>query len=120
MEPIINPWIFYLIELFSNLKDLGFVSFLGGAAIMMFLFISGEDYITFKDVWKSTRWGLIPMIIGAILAILMPTQETMTKMLVASFITPDNINLGVEGVQAIFEYIITTAAEIFDTAATGG
>ena len=41
------------------------------------------------------------------------------KMLVASFITPDNIELGVEGVKAIFDYIVTTAAELFGPT-TGG
>lgn len=113
MEPIINPWIFYLIELFAEIESTAFIiSVLSGIGLIGII-VFGIDSWNTEGFKKLIKWPTIITISGLILAGLIPTEETMIKMLVASFITPDNVELGVEGVKAIFDYIITTAAELF-------
>ena len=112
MEPIISPWIFYLMSIADGLKIFGGISAFIGAvvAIGMYTFFGFEhDEIA---PWKYTKFPIIITIIGLIICLFVPSQEIMTKMIVASFITPDNIELGVEGIKSIFEYILTTTIEI--------
>lgn len=120
MEPIINPWIFYLMDLANGLRAVAFgtmmLGFLIGGISLMIYGMEHDKLVP----WKYLKWFIIAIAAGGVLTIFIPTQETLTKMLVASFITPDNINLGIEGVQAIFDYIIETAAEFFGPAAAGG
>jgi len=113
MEPIINPWIFYLIELFAEIDSTAFIiAVLGGIGLIAVIVFVIDNWNA-EDFRKLIKWPAIITISGLVLMGLIPTEETMIKMLVASFITPDNVELGVEGVKAIFNYIITTAAELF-------
>ena len=113
MEPIINPWIFYFMSLADGFRDAGFVitiiAFVVGVISILAYGMENDELMP----WKYLKWFVIAFIAGGAISILIPSQETITKMLVASFITPDNVELGVEGVKAIFDYIITTAAELF-------
>lgn len=118
MEPIISPWIFYLIEVLGALKEVGWACcFISGVGFIVFFVMASE--INVETIRKIIRWPIIGIIVGVILTIFMPSEETMIKMLVASFVTPDNIELGVEGVKAIFDYIVETAAELFGPAIGG-
>ena len=113
MEPIINPWIFYLIELFAEIDSTAFIIAILGGIGLIAVIVSSIDNWNAEDFRKLIKWPAIITISGLVLMGLIPTEETIIKMLVASFITPNNIELGVEGVKAIFDYIITTAAELF-------
>lgn len=113
MEPIISPWIFYLMNLADGFRAAGYV-------ITLVAFMAGVISLVVYNIdkggllpWKYLKWFIIAFAAGGAISIFIPSQEVITKMLVASFITPDNIELGVEGVKAIFDYIITTAAELF-------
>lgn len=112
MEPIINPWIFYLIEVLGALKEAGWACCIMSGVGFIVLFVMASE-LNVETMKKIIRWPIIGITVGIILTILMPSEETMIKMLVASFVTPDNIELGVEGVKAIFDYIVKTAAELF-------
>ena len=113
MVPIINPWIFYLIELFAEIDSTAFIIAILGGIGLIAVIVSSIDNWNAEDFRKLIKWPAIITISGIVLMGHIPTEETMIKMLVASFITPNNIELGVEGVKAIFDYIITTAAELF-------
>ena len=111
MEPIISPWIFYLIEVLDTLKEVGWVCcIMGGIGFIVLFVIATKLNVDVETMRKIARWPIISIIVGIILTIFIPSEETMIKMLVASFIAPDNVELGVEGVKAIFEYIIETSA----------
>lgn len=119
MEPIINPWIFYFMNLADGFRAAGYViTILGFAVGIVSLMVYGMEHDELLP-WKYLKWFIIAFVGGGAISILIPSQEVITKMLVASFITPDNIELGVEGVKAIFDYIITTAAELFGPAIGG-
>ena len=113
MEPIISPWIFYLIELFAEIESTAFIIAVLGGIGLIAVIVFGIDNWNVENLRKLIKWPAIITISGLILTGLVPTEETMIKMLVASFITPDNVELGVEGVKVIFDYIVETAAELF-------
>lgn len=120
MEPIISPWIFYFMNMADKLAAaapiLTGASVIGAFAAIMIYSIENDEFIP----WKYLKWFVIVGVAGLVMIVFIPNQETITKMLVASFITPDNIELGVEGVKAIFEYIMETAANLFGPVANGG
>ena len=113
MEPIISPWIFYFMSLADGFRAAGYIiTILGFAVGIVSLMVYGMENDKLMP-WKYLKWFVIAFVVGGAISIFIPSQEVITKMLVASFITPDNIELGVEGVKAIFDYIVTTAAELF-------
>ena len=96
MEPIINPWIFYLIDVIGKLQ--GALMFLCGAMgialmLMILSFLTEDESF---DIFSTKRNILfkrisICFVISAILCIITPSRATMYKMVAASFITPNNI-----------------------------
>ena len=119
MEPIINPWIFYFMNLADGFRSAGYIlAILGFAVGLISILAYGLENDEFMP-WKYLKWFVIAFVGGGAMSILIPSQEVITKMLVASFITPDNIELGVEGVKVIFDYIVETAAELFGPTAGG-
>ena len=118
MEPIISPWIFYLMSIVDGLIGVGIMSMIiGGMTLVFCIIYTVEEY---KWPRKLGGWTIAVIVTGALIMLFVPNEETITKMLVASFVTPDNIELGVEGVQTIFEYIVNTAASLFSPTANGG
>ena len=113
MEPIISPWIFYFMSLADGFRAAGYILALTGFGVGVISLVIYNMENGGLLPWKYLKWFIITFVAGGAMSIFIPSQEVITKMLVASFITPDNIELGIEGVKAIFDYIITTAAELF-------
>ena len=93
IEPIISPWIFYLIEVISNLKVASFVVAAITACIATFsgmrLFIADEEHkLNFA---KHFKISLVICIIVSIVSMLCPSQNTMYKMLISNYVTPNNL-----------------------------
>lgn len=95
MEPIINPWVFYYIEVLDRLST--------GIAVGMFVCVavvtfSGMDYYDF-DTTETTKRRCKKMIKAAVMLfllfgavqILIPDKKTMYQMLAASYVTENNI-----------------------------
>lgn len=95
MEPIISPWVFYLIGVVDRLSN-GLVAFMTACAIA-FLF-EGMKYMEFdatekeqeKYVKTATMAGVLFLVAGIVL-IFLPNETVMYKMLIANYVTPDNI-----------------------------
>jgi hypothetical protein len=112
MDYIINPMWIYWINVLSGLKILS--SVLTGIAIGCAL-IAGVTWISTslsdeeeKSVLKWLRIFFFCALGFAMIAIFIPSKETMIEMLVARFATRSNIALGVEQVKEIVDYIIAT------------
>ena len=100
MTPIISPWIFYLIGLINQIGLACFIIFILSATLFFFCCIGiAENQI---DSWgtseknqKLLQKGLngfgAAAVITLLLYILLPSNDTMLKMLTASVITPDNV-----------------------------
>lgn len=126
MTYIINPWFFY----FASLLD----SFWTLASIVLFLAIVGtvgfsiwwvmEAYVSdffvhddneppfAKFCKKMIKASVIATIISAVLMVVVPTEETVDKMMISSFITKENIEKTKEEAKEIVDYITEKAIEL--------
>lgn len=95
--PIINPIYLYLIEVLHNIDALNQAAFMfltcaaGGVAVAYFI---DDDVRSLLQLHKKKIIALyIAFIISALIAVLVPTKDTMYKMLIASYVTTDNIQI---------------------------
>ena len=126
MTYIINPWFFY----FASILD----SFWTLASIVLFLAIIGtvgfgiwwvmEAYVSdffvhddneppfAKFCKKMIKASVIATIISAVLMVVVPTEETVDKMMISSFITKENIEKTKGEAKEIVDYITEKAIEL--------
>ena len=94
MEPIINPWLIYAVNMCGSLKEVASI-----IATLIALPISIIGINIMMEVNKDDKKFYIRIekyLIGAFvvllfLAVAIPTKETCLAMLAAYYITPDNI-----------------------------
>ena len=85
-EPIISPWLFYGLSLLDGL--VGFfliVSMVAFAGIFVFV----DDYK--EDKFKNSKKAGIVFVISFLLFLLIPSQRTVEKMLIAHYCTPATV-----------------------------
>lgn len=113
MEPIINPWLFYLIDVVDKIDLICMIILiiaciaLAIISLLMF-FESAESYLVepekqayFKYL-KTTLKVIIPCII---LTILTPCSTTLYKMIIADNVTPHNIEVVGDTIEGGIDYI---------------
>lgn len=95
MEPIINPWVFYLIGVVDKLHT-GLLVFMAMCA-GTFVF-TGLGYMVFCSTEKQKEQSMKTATIAGVLflaagiaSIFVPDETVLYKMLTASYLTPDNI-----------------------------
>ena len=113
MEPVINPVWFYLTEVIGTLKVvIGY----GGTSVLVIVFVLCMAEATTAGLddkqWKRYKIGFIVLGITALIGLLLPSESTCYKMLVASYITPDNLNLFGESVTNAVDYIVESVDKI--------
>lgn len=117
MQPIVSPWIFYVMNVLNNLNHVThFLMFflaivLGISAFVLFVSAVDEDAKTvWKKIYPYIKICFIAFIASGFLSIFIPSKETMLQMLVASYVTPDNIQVvqenTVQFVQEISQAIV--------------
>lgn len=117
MNPIINPLFFYFISVTNVLRSLLLISgfgVFGVVGVVLFVgFICCVDYDA-EDIFKFLKKPLIIGLIVGTIGIFVPSENTCYKMLAASLITPDNIEVVKDGTQELVNYIIDVADQITD------
>ena len=95
MEPIISPWVFYLIGVVDKMSK-GLVVFMA-ACVGVFLF-EGMRYMgvdaTEKEkeqYVKNVTMAVVLFLAAGVVLILLPNETVLYKMLIANYVTPDNI-----------------------------
>ena len=93
MEPIINPWLIYAMNMCGTLKE---VATIIAALITLPITIIGISITEVNKYDKKFYIRIEKYLIGAFvvllfLAVAIPTKETCLAMLAAYYITPDNI-----------------------------
>ena len=105
MEPIISPWLVYFISISTSIKavfaTITIVSLAIAFFIILYNFIEEDSmdrlYDSETKKLDSSFKKLIAFIIfSSILAVFIPTKETIIAMYIANMITPDNLNLANE------------------------
>lgn len=103
---IVNPWIFYFAEICEGLKTAVLIF-----AIIAFIYVSCWCLIYWcgetKTFWwnKKTKIVTIIGIIFMIFAIVIPSQETCYKMIIASQVTAENLDKVEDTVERIADYV---------------
>lgn len=122
---IINPWVFYLADICDSAALVGAVS--GGILTMVGLcllavgiysihdgteFNNENEVKTGKQTLKYMKTTLIVagILIGA--AILIPSKETIYKMMLADVATYENVDLTAESIEEAFDHIIDKLGEL--------
>ena len=120
MEPIISPWLLYWISISENIK-MAFEFSVPFFTLMIGVIYCGTRlcvadcvYHNIEQEWpRIFKIATVLIIVLAIILtmnIFIPTEETLYGMLALKYITPDNIQLGVDTVKSIVEYVMETAA----------
>ena len=107
MKPIINPWLFYLVDLLDGLKTLCIL------AVPVLVIVIGYLTITIDDLGRGDGKELIRtrkiVILFSILLLIVipfiPSKETCYKMMIASQITDNNIQKAEDVIKNSVDYI---------------
>lgn len=108
MEPIISPWIIYVIQVLNSLHDIAMV-FLVISCILAIIMIIPATIEEAEEPLKYIKMAVIIAAVSGGLSVIIPNQETMIAMLTASYITPENIQL-VQG--SIVEFVKQIVAAV--------
>ena len=101
--PIINPMYLYLIEVLHNLDVINNIIFI---VLMFITLVTGVMYIIddySREQLKPHKGEIIALfaafLISGMIAVLVPTKDAMYKMLIASYVTTDNIQIVNEAIK---------------------
>lgn len=126
MTYIINPWFFYFASLLDSFWTLIsivlFLAIVGTVGFGILWLIEAYDSDFFVQDDKETPFAnfckkmikvtAIATIISAVLMVVVPTEETVDKMMISSFITKENIEKTKEEAKEIVDYITEKAIEL--------
>lgn len=126
MTYTINPWFFYFANLLDGLWTLiSIVLFLAivgtvGFCIWWLIEAYNSDFFVHDDketpfanfCKKMIKVSAIATIISAVLMIVVPTEETVNKMMISSFVTKENVEKTKEEAKEIIDYIAEKAIEL--------
>lgn len=120
-EPIVSPWIFYLLGLLGSLE--GAFNIITGITIVL-LFIIALFVIIAKDVRefafnndvckKILKRYAIAFAVMFVVCVFLPSKETAYKMIIASYITPQNIEVVQDTANKSIDYLINKIIEAAD------
>ena len=110
MNPIISPWLIYFINILGDLQSLAIL--LAGVFLiaLMIIFLLwtyyGDIGVEFEYVKKGKHKIIIFFEVISILGIIfIPSKETIYAMVVAKYVTPNNIEMVGGSVKNSIDYI---------------
>ena len=96
MEPIVNPWLIYGIEMLGTMNVVSSMGIIVSTVAFVFMICFAYSTDTNQDDRESAKKNLwkpaVTVVILLITVIALPTRETAYKMLMASYVTPNNIH----------------------------
>ena len=112
MDPIVSPWLIYLISVINSIRIFAFILGLVFSIPLLIYFVSDffnciNENILFlyqldeyeelkKRNSKQIKKYFILCLTFILVGLLIPSKETLITMLIANVITPDNINMSNE------------------------
>ena len=111
-EPIINPWIFYFMELADTVKVYsGALSIILMAVMGLVAIYNNDKGLTFAKYKKGFIKMAILSMFFALLSLFVPSSNTIARMTIASQITPANIETAKETGRDFVDYIVEKVKE---------
>ena len=122
MKPLIDPKIFYWMDVCENLKILFcfflIISICALLGIILFWTLSDDPWKSEEDkeklAIKYKRWIIslsIILVVSTLNLIFIPSKETMCTMLIVNNLTEDNLSKGKEEVKELIDYTIEKVNE---------
>ena len=110
MKPIINPWLFYLVDCLDGLKMVCIISVPVLVIVIGFLTatiddLGRDDEKELKSARKTRKIVILFSISILIVIPFIPSKETCYKMMVASQITDNNIQKAEDTIKNSVDYI---------------
>lgn len=105
MTPIINPWLFYLVNLISNFKLGGLIIPLILLACVLIGCLPLAEDISDEQFAKIAKKLIACALCGFTVWMVLPSKETCYKMMVASQVTEDNIQKAEDVIKDSVDYI---------------
>ena len=111
MEPLINPWAFYVVDLLTGIKAAVWVVMAGCVGFFTYYMCEYEMYnVTETKKTKCVKvctWAAIMFGLFGLAQIVIPDKTTCYQMLAASYVTADNI-------QAVQNNVVDFVRQIAD------
>ena len=107
--PIVNPIWFYVINICDVIKMLSMIASCFLLGIFIVATLEKNNVLTDEKDYKSI---VISTIIALSLSVFIPSKDTAYLMLIASKITPANIQIAEESNENIIDYIIEKIDEM--------
>lgn len=119
MTPIINPWSIYWINVLSMANEIAqVVALLSFISIILlglvFLFAYYLDETERKIINRLFVIACIILGVSFLTFTFVPDKETMYTMFFLKYVTPDNINIGAEGLKSMFDYIVEAVSKLME------
>ena len=107
MTYIIDPMWFYWVSVVDVVKVCS--GFIAGIALFILITAGSCSDMLSKH---TTRWLFVALVVGGALAVFVPSEVTLTKMLLAKFATYENAEIALDGIQSAADYIVNAIKEI--------
>jgi predicted MFS family arabinose efflux permease len=92
MEPIINPWIIYCIDVIHSLCVVSVLAI--AVSVIGILVVLGNSSPTVSEDEKKIVKAFFKVLLASVLLlIILPSKNTMLTMLALQYVTPDNIQI---------------------------
>ena len=104
MTPIINPWLFYLVDVISNLKIMCCIFPLAILVVILLWILCDEDASEEKLNILFKKWFIVTIVLLAF-TLFLPSKKTCYQMMVASQVTEENIKSAEDVIKDSVDYI---------------
>lgn len=111
MTPIINPWLFYLVDVIDNFKSACFILILliviAFGAIVLIEIGEAADELELDEVKviKTLKKIVVAGVLLMTLNMLLPSKKTCYQMMIASQVTDNNIQKAEDVIKDSVDYI---------------
>jgi hypothetical protein len=115
----INPWVFYIIGLVVNIQIVCLVVAIGGGIMWCIGFLVGpveEEEAYLKTFWKWMKKFPLIFLICTGIAVVIPDESTIYKMVIASKISTDDVDHVIERLDDVVDSIIESKEQTDDSA----
>lgn len=116
MNYIINPWIIYLIDRADAIQLLFAVLTAFATVALIFLipiFLDQDEFEYYVPMAKKVgKISGVILTFSVIFLMLFPNSQTITKMVVASYVTEENVEKAKEQIVEIVDYIFEKVDEV--------
>ncbi len=106
MTPIISPWIFYALSVVDAVKGISIaamvIAIAGALVVGAIVFIDDLDLTP-----RLVKIVVIPLVTSVVLSIFIPSEKTITKMIVAQNVTYERVEVIGDTVETVYNDIMS-------------